>query len=141
MSDVLLFLAHWIFSSVTLAHLALLGALVAAAVDNRQTRTWRRFLVLAGVIGVAAWLVHLQVFPPTYLGVERAIRGEDLLPAAVLVVCLLVPYAASLAVWVKRSGQLRGLLWATIPIFVVQIPLSLLTAIYFGCVAITHGCS
>lgn len=120
---------NWIFSGPSLGHLAGLGVLAAAAIWFSPSRQTRRFFLVA----LAVWLVA-SVLLAVGSSSARAATADILWCLSILAV-----YALGLGFLVSRAKGPRTIVATSLALLIAQLPLSLLSGIYFACY-VGHDC-
>ena len=129
MRELAIWMLQWTFSLAGLVHL--IGALVLAGAAARfsRSRGIARFLIVASLV----WLVA------SALGTLETMRLRAALAGALWILSIVAVYAIVLGVLVAKAKGSRPIFIATAVLFVLQAPLSWLSALYFTCY-IGHDC-
>lgn len=129
MKDIATWMLQWTFSLAGLAHLIGVLLLTWAAARLSPKRSIAKFLLFSVLLWLAVSL----------LGALEPSRVRAHLAWALWVLSIVAIYAIVLGILVAKGKGTRPILIASAILFVLQAPLSWLSAIYFACY-IGHDC-
>ncbi len=129
MTDLAALFSSWLFSSAGAGNVVGLAALLAAAILCSQTRSTGRFILIAGAIWVAASAV----------AAANSSSPRSAVASTLWCFSLVALNASVLGVLVGEGKRPRTLLIASLLLFLVQLPFSLLSGLLIGCY-VGHEC-